>query len=158
MDRVLISFQVWRNYGRWANRGTPGLAPPTGHHDRLVPFHLRSRSSEFSGWVKSRISLLDYVRKKLKKNRKKILFQRKIKDDLCSGVVGRGAPRKYGELCREGHVGYGFKGGNGTGPLCLDLYYWGFRLPDIPCMFGVMDVKRIWCWGWKALLIWYLWL
>ena len=42
------------------------------------------------------------------------------------GVVDRGAPRKNVEkLCQEGHEGYGYKGGNGTGPLCLEKYYWG---------------------------------
>ena len=29
------------------------------------------------------------------------------------------------KLCQEGHEGYGYKGGNGTGPLCLEKYYWG---------------------------------
>ena len=27
------------------------------------------------------------------------------------------------ELCRERHEGYGHKGGNGAGPLCLEEYY-----------------------------------
>ena len=29
------------------------------------------------------------------------------------------------ELCRERNEGYGHKGGNGTGPLYLEEYYWG---------------------------------
>ena len=44
------------------------------------------------------------------------------------------------KLCQEGHEGYGYKGGNGTGPLCLEKYYWGSdpvlaRMPEIPCVF-----------------------
>ena len=28
-------------------------------------------------------------------------------------------------LCQEAHEGYGYKGGNSAGPLCLEEYYWG---------------------------------
>ena len=42
------------------------------------------------------------------------------------GVVDRGCSEENVEkLCQEGHEGYGYKGGNGTGPLCLEKYYWG---------------------------------
>ena len=44
-------------------------------------------------------------------------------------VIGSGGQRCSEEnvekLCQEGHEGYGYKGGNGTGPLCLEKYYWG---------------------------------
>ena len=44
------------------------------------------------------------------------------------------------KLCQEGHEGYGYKGGNGTGPLCLDTILLGVRpvlarMPEIPCVF-----------------------
>ena len=41
--------------------------------------------------------------------------------------VLRDAFKRGAELCQEGHEGYGYKGGNGTGPLCLEKYYWRVR-------------------------------
>ena len=42
------------------------------------------------------------------------------------GVVDqRCSEENVEKLCQEGHEGYGYKGGNGTGPLCLEKYYWG---------------------------------
>ena len=58
-----------------------------------------------------------------------------------TGVVGRGAPRKTWRSCV-----YEYEGGNGTGPLCLEKNYWGSDprgVPDIPCVFGKTDIKRI---------------
>ena len=44
------------------------------------------------------------------------------------GVVDRGAPTENVEkLCQEGHEGYGYKGGNGTGPLCIGEILLGVR-------------------------------
>ena len=42
-----------------------------------------------------------------------------------TGVAGRGALRKTSCLeTQEGHEGYGYEGGNGVGPWCLEEYYW----------------------------------
>ena len=43
-----------------------------------------------------------------------------------TGVVGqRCSEENMEELCQERHEGYGYKGGNNTGPLCLEEYTWG---------------------------------
>ena len=42
------------------------------------------------------------------------------------GVVDRGAPRKPWISCVKTDMkAMSYKGGNGTGPLCLEKYYWG---------------------------------
>jgi hypothetical protein len=38
-------------------------------------------------------------------------------------VVDRCSEENVEELCQERHGGYGYKGGNGAGPLCLEEYY-----------------------------------
>ena len=39
-----------------------------------------------------------------------------------TGLVGKGASRSCVERDMKA---YGYKGGNGAGPLCLEEYYWG---------------------------------
>ena len=39
-----------------------------------------------------------------------------------TGVVDRCSEENV-ELCQERHECYGYKGGNGAGPLCLEEYY-----------------------------------
>ena len=43
--------------------------------------------------------------------------------DRCGGQMCSEENMK--ELCQEGHEGYEYKGGNSTGPLCLEEYNWG---------------------------------
>ena len=45
--------------------------------------------------------------------------------DECDLSGGQRCSEENVELCGEGHGGYGYKGGNGAGPLCLEEYYWG---------------------------------
>ena len=63
-----------------------------------------------------------------------------------TGVVDRGAPRKTWRSCVKRDMRLN-KGGNGAGTVVLGGILLGVRpvlawMPDIPCVFGVTDVKR----------------
>ena len=61
-------------------------------------------------------------------------------------VVGRGVPREMWRSFVERDMkamGHGHKEGNGAGEIILWVRPVLTRMIDIPCVFGVTDVKRI---------------
>ena len=54
---------------------------------------------------------------------RKRLGEEMHKDECDRSGGQRCSEENVEELCGEGHEGYGYKGGNGVGPLCLEEYY-----------------------------------
>ena len=77
--------------------------------------------------------------------------------DECDWSGGQKCSEENVELCGEEHQGYGYKGGNGPrtvlGGILLGVRPVLAWMPDIPCVFGVTDVKCIWWWWWSAPMI-----
>ena len=65
------------------------------------------------------------------------------KDECARSGGQRRSERNVEELCGERHEGYGYEGGNGAGEIILGVRPVLTRMIDIPCVFGVTDVKRI---------------
>ena len=68
-------------------------------------------------------NLINFIIQKFTVHPTRELLGEEMHKDKCDRNGGqRSSKVNMEELCREGHEGYGYKGGNGAGPLCLEEY------------------------------------